>query len=233
MDASTYMLGASMLPSVIGTGQKVSVPGSMARPEDPRKTILDDTGFVQDQFKISNFTDPSQTTATGLLGNLQNRATQTGPSQSAQHLMGASDLEAQAQKDQAVAGNNSSMATQEANMAMKGGLGTGSRERMASTANTGLMNTNNSINQQNSLNKMNTLAGDEQQKLGILQGLPDQYMDMAKFNTGKKQTDINNSIGTSTDLYNSEMGAWAGNQMAIGQAKQFNASQKGMLGGLF
>lgn len=232
MDPTAMVMGASLLPSIIGGG-KVSVPGAMAKPTDPSENILDKNSFVKGPFSLSSQVDPNQTEAQGLLGNLKSIATQEGPTSIAQRMMDANKQEANAQRDMLNANQASQQATQSANLAMKSGLGSGSRERMNnSMANANVM-ANQGINQQASLNNLNTLAQDEERKFGLLQNLPSQYMDMARFDTGKKEFDISNSIGTATNSYNQQMGAYAGNQLARQQAKSYNASNKGLLGGLF
>lgn len=226
------LLGASMLPTLFGGGQ-VSVPSSMAKPTDPSKNILNDQGFVKDQFQLSGYNPQSQQEAMGLLGQLKDRALLQGPSQSAQYLQQANQLETQAQRDQLQNSLASNRATAEMNLATKGGRGTGSRERLANSAMLSGITGNQEINRQSSLNNLNTLANDESQKLGLLSSLPSQYMNMAQFDTGKKQFDISNSIGTATNAYNQQMQAWAGNQLARSQANSYNAANKGLLGGLF
>lgn len=230
------LMAAGMAPSIFGGG-KVKVPGSMAKPTDPSKNILGEDSFVKGPFSLSDQADQNQDQAQGLLGNLKNFATQQGPSSIAQNLLQANDQQTQMQRDDLSNQMSSQRATQEANMAMKGGLGTGSRERMASQGMLGNMQANQQLNAQSSLNNMNTLAQDEDRKFGLLQGLPSQFLQMGQYDQGKKQFDINNSIGTATNSYNQQMGAYAGNQLARQQGQAFNAGNEGLLkkvtGGLF
>ncbi len=218
--------------TIFGSGT-TAVPSSMSKPIDPSTNILNSDGFVTDQFSLSNYSDGNETTAQGLLDGLQSYATSEGPSASAQYQMDANAANTQANKEQAIADSNSATATNQANLSMKGGLGTGTRERMANSAATNLTNTNNSLNQQQNINDLGIMATDEAQKLSTLQSLPSQYLNLSEFNTNKYATDISNSINTSTNAYNQQMNAWAANQSAIAQANAANAANSGLLSGLF
>ena len=232
MSLALALGGIAGAKALLGGGQ-VSVPGSIAAPTDPTSKFVDETGMMKDQFKIGGLTNDALTQGQGLLGNLTNRATAVGPSQSAQYLQGASQLQGDAQRDQLANQNASNRATSEANMAMKGGLGSGSRERMAASGNVANMNANQNINQQQALSNMNILANDESQKLGLLQNLPGQYQSFGNEQMNRQVADTQGGMGLLMDKYGKDNQAYAANQMARQQAQGYNASNKGLLGGLF
>lgn len=226
------LLGVGAAKSLLGGGQ-TSVPGSIARPTDPTSKFVDENGMLRSEFQTGNLSNASLDRGQGLLGNLADRATAQGPSQSAQYLMGASDIQSQAQRDQAQRDQSSQRATAEANLAMKGGLGSGARERLAGQSMTQGLGAGQDINRQNSLNKMNTLAQDEQQKLGLLQGLPGQFQSFGQNQMQRQVGDVQGGMGLLQNKYSADMQAYAANQMARQQAQSANAANKGLLGGLF
>lgn len=229
-------LASALAPTVLGGGQ-VKVPSSIAKPTDPTKNILDDGGFVKDRFSLAGQQNQDADTARGLLGNLTSFANQQGPSSIANSLITANNAETGALRDSLQNQNASQMATASANLATKGGRGSGARERLASNMATNNVNNLNQINQQSSLNNLNTLAQDEDRKFGLLQQLPGQFMNMANRTDANRQFDIGNSLNTSMNTYNQGMQAYGANQLARQQAQSFNAGNKGLLskvtGGLF
>lgn len=222
------MLGASLGDSILGSGNRVAVPSSIAKPTQPN--ILGQDDFVKDQFRLSGYTPDSQNKAYGLLGNLNSMATQVGPTDIAQRLSEKNQLESKNLADQAIANEAQSRATNLESMAMKGGIGSGSRERLAGQGQLNLMNTNQNIANNKSINNMSILADDEQRKFGLLSNLPNQYLQHAQMDVGKKQFDIGNSINTSNNIYSQGMQAWGANQMAIAQANAANKASGGLLG---
>ena len=167
-------IGLGLGNSVFGSGESVKVPGSMSRPTNPANHILDKNSYVKDPFKLEGYQSAHQDTATGLLGDLKGMATSKGPTQYGQALLDANNAEANIQRDQLANQQASQEATALSNMAMKGGRGTGSIERLNNSMAVNNLNQNQAINSQSSLNRLNTLAQDEERKFGLLQGLPDQ-----------------------------------------------------------
>lgn len=229
-------LSSALAPSVLGGGQ-VKVPGSISKPTDPTKNILDNNSFVKGNFALSGQQNADMDTARGLLGNLQGFANQQGPSSIAQSLLSANDAETSSMIDKMQNANASQMATQSANLATKGGMSSGARERLASNMANNNVNNINSINQQSSINNLNTLAQDEERKFGLLKDLPSQYLGLADRVNNNRQFDISNSLGVATNSYNQGMQAYGANQLARQQAQSYNAGNKGLLskvtGGLF
>jgi hypothetical protein len=229
---SMGLLGIGAAKTLYGGGQ-TSVPGSIARPTDPTSKFVDESGMLKEQFRTAGLTNEALTQGQGLLGNLKDRALAQGPSQSAQALMGASDLQAQQAQDQLANQQSSQRATQEANLAMKGGLGSGARERLAGSMATQGVFAGQENNRQNALNKLNIQAQDENQKLGLLRDLPGQYQSFGQNQMARQIGDVQGGMGLLQNKYNADMQGYAANQMARQQAQAFNAGNKGLLGGLF
>lgn len=224
--------GLAGAKALFGGGQ-TSVPGSIARPTDPTSKFVDESGMLREQFRTGGLTNEALTQGQGLLGNLKDRALAQGPSQSAQYLMGASDIQSQQAQDQMQRDTASQRATQEANLAMKGGLGSGARERLAGQTATQNVMAGQDIARQGGLNKLNIQAQDEAQKLGLLQNLPGQYQSFGQNQMARQVGDVQGGMGLLQNKYNADMQAYAANQMARQQAQAYNAGNKGLLGGLF
>ena len=223
-------LGMSLGDSIFGSGSKVSVPASMNKPTDPTKKFIGDDGYMQGKFNLGSYTPEGQTKAMNGLNQLSDMANSASPSPYAQRMLDANQAQTGIQRGQMANQMASGQATQQANMAMKGGLGSGSRERMGSSALQQNMTANQGLNAQSSLNSMNTLAQDEQNKFGLLKNLPSQYMGMANMDIDKRKYDIGNSVQIGQNAYNQQMGAWGANQLARAQAQSANSASKGLLG---
>jgi hypothetical protein len=225
--------GLSLARGLFGSGGRASVPGSMARPTDPTSKFVDDSGMLREQFRTAGLTNKELETGRGLLGNLAQRAQAQGPSQQAEYLMKQQELGSQAQRDALQKNMASQAATQQANLAMKGGLGTGARERMAQSQGLAGMQNLQNIARQGEQGKMGILAQDEAQKLGLLSSLPGQFRGYGQDLMQRQVGDVQGGMGLKMDKYGRDMQAFAANQIARQQAQQFNASNKGILGGLF
>jgi hypothetical protein len=233
MDPMTIMAGASLVPTLFGSGGRVSVPGAMARPTDPTSKFVDDTGMLREQFKTAGLTNEMLESGKGLLGNLKSRAMAEGPSTQAQYLQQANQLGQQAQRDAMSKAQASSQATQQANLAMKGGLGSGARERMAGQYGQQAMMGAQDIARGGAQNNLNILAQDEATKLGLMQQLPGQYQSFGNEQMRRQVGDTQGGASMLMDKYGRDMQAFGANQMARAQAQSQNAASKGLLGGLF
>lgn len=234
MDPLTMgMIGVSAMPTLFGTGGRVSVPGAMARPTDPTSKFVDESGMLREEFRTAGLTNKELEAGKGLLGDLQARATAVGPSEQAQYLQGASKLQAADQRDALAKSQASQMATQQANLAMKGGLGSGAAERLASGMGQQAMMGGQNIARDAAGRNMNILAQDEAQKLGIMQQLPGMYQSYGQEQMGRQVGDRQGGMGLLMDKYGRDMQAFGANQMARAQAEAQNASSGGLLGKLF
>jgi hypothetical protein len=228
--AAGAAIGGSLGDGLLGSGQKVAVPGAMARPTDPVANYLGKDSFVKDQFKLGGFNPESQQKAQAGLDRLSTMSQASGPSPYAQSLINANNLQGVASRGQAANGLASARATAESQLATKGGMGTGSRERLAQLGMQSGMTANQDINRQTGLNNMNVLAQDEDRKFSLAKDLPQQYMQLANADIGKQRFDIQNSIQIGSNSFSEQMKAYAANQAAIGQASSANAASKGLLG---
>lgn len=233
MSLEAGLIAMSAIPTLFGTGQRVKVPGSIARPTDPATKILDDNYYVKDQFKLEGYNPEGYNQAKGNLDTLNTMANKQGPTREAQYLMDANAKNSEMQKANLLSDTASQMASTTSSLAMKSGLGSGARERLNNQMSVNNVNNMNQINSQGSLNNMNILANDEKMKRGLLSDLSGSYMNMANHNLGKKEFDVKNSLGTANRTYDQQMKEYSANQLARSQAQSFNKSNKGVLGGLF
>jgi hypothetical protein len=224
------LVGLSAAKTLFGGGQ-IGVPGAIAQPTRP--DILAENGLLKDQFRLTGNQEQGQTNAQGLISQLTDSAQSDSPSPYARRQLEANDTQRRMQLDRLNNQQASSLATSQANLAMKGGLSSGASERLAQANNTTGLNQRMGINSQSSLNNLNTLAQDENRKLGLTKDLIGLNMDQARFNTGLKQFDIGNALSTQNNFYNQDMQRYGANQLARSQAQAHNAANKGLLGGLF
>lgn len=227
------MAAGALAPTLFGSGGRVSVPGSMARPTDPTSKFVDDSGMLKDQFKTGGLTNEMLESGKGLLGDLRSRAMAEGPSAQAQYLQQANQMGQQAQRDAMAKAQASNQATQSANLAMKGGLGTGSRERMATQYGQQGMAGAQDIARGGAQADLNILAQDESQKLGLMRDLPGMYQSFGNEQMNRQVGDTQGGMGLLMDKYGRDMQAFGANQMARSQAQSQNAASEGLLGGLF
>lgn len=156
-------------------------------------------------------------------------ATAVGPSQSAQYLQEANTRSLNNNLDNAEAGGRGQMAAMSSQLAMRGGLDAGARERMAKNVGMNTMMGKQKMMNDSAGANLEILAKDEAQKQAQLQALPASLLAQAGFQQGNKQFDIQNTLGTVGGKYKEDMSAWA----ALNSAKEQAAAagkDKGMLG---
>lgn len=207
-------------------GNKIDVPASQARPEF---TLGDGKGRLAGDLQLAGWMPESARQSQGVLNDLQSFANTQGPTQQAQYLQEANQNQLNRSLGDAEATGRSQLASANTNMAMRGGLDAGSRERMASSNMLGTM-----MNKQNARSgaadqNLNILANDEAQKMDVMRSLPSQLLGQAGYETGLKQYDIDNTLNVMGNKYNQDMQAWAGNQAAREQTKLANKNS-GLLG---
>lgn len=212
------------LAGMIG-GPDVNVPGSQARPE----FTLSENGRLAKDLTLGNYMPTSATQSQGTLDSLNKFANTQGPSQSAQYQLQGNQRATNNALDNVESQGKSAMASANTNMAMRGGLDAGSRERMNRSNMLGMMSGKQQALNEGHGRELDILANDEQQKLGVLQSLSPQLLNQAQFEAGLKQYDIGNNLNVMGNKYSEDMRAWAGNQSAREQAELANKKQ-GILG---
>jgi hypothetical protein len=207
-------------------GSNVNVPDATARPE---WNLSGPDGKLRSDLMLGGAMPVAAGQSQSVLNKLQDRATMTGPSQSAQYLMDANKRTMEnslGQADQAMQGQ---MANTVSSMAMRGGVDAGSRERLGKG-----FGFENLMNRQRIMNDargadLNILAGDEKEKLGLMQALPANLLAQAGFEQDGKRFDISNTLSAVGGKYSEDMKGWAANQAAREQAQLAN-KKNGLLG---
>lgn len=214
------------IPGAISKANEVPVPAAMARPEWNLSTP---DGKLRPDLLLGNQAPKAMGQSQGALDELLAQAKGVGPTKSAQYLMDANKRNTMNSLDTGNAMMRSGVADASNTLAMRGGSDAGSRARMMKGA-----TFENMLNRQRTLNdsagnNLEILAKDEAQKQQTLQALPASLLAQAGFEQGRKQFDIQNTLGTVGGKYGEDMRAWAANQSAREQAMLAN-KDKGLLG---
>lgn len=204
----------------------VDVPGAMARPE---WSLSGADGKLRPDLLLGSSLPKAAGQSQGVLDTLVGRATAEGPSASAKYLMEANTRNTNNSLDQAEALGKSTAAGVTSNLAMRGGLDSGSRERIGrSTGLETMMNKQRILNDSQGSN-LDILAKDEAGKTQMMQALPASLLAQAGYEQGNRRFDIENTLNTVGGKYNADMQAWGANQAAREQAQLANKN-KGALG---
>jgi hypothetical protein len=205
---------------------KVDVPDATMRPE---WSLSGADGKLRSDLLLGNEMPKSFTQSEDVLGKLVNGATAAGPSASAKYLQEANSRNLNNSLEGADAVGNQTLASATNNMAMRGGMDTGSRERLAKSVGFETMMNKQKIRNDATGSDLDILAKDEAQKMDTLKSLPASLLAQAGFQQGNKQFDISNTLGTIGNKYGQDMSGWAANQAAREQAMLANKNS-GLLG---
>jgi hypothetical protein len=162
------------------------------------------------------------------LDKFRQEATRTGPSAWASLMKSKGDLEAADAQGKLGRQINAQGARAASQLAMRGGVSTGARERIARQGEQNYLDMGQDTRRQNQINQMQVGVNDESnriQQLGMLPGMEAQAanfgLDKAKLWGQGRQFDIENQVkeGQSRnqfnmDRYHENMAGWAGNQQA-------------------
>lgn len=162
------------------------------------------------------------------LDKFRTEALRSGPSLWASLANNNEYAQEAAQKDRAITQARSGARTAEADLASKGGLSSGARERIARSGGRDLLAVGQDVARTGNLNRMQIGMNDEQNRitqLGMLPGMENTaYQDaMQKENTWDtaRKADIDAATqenvrrqGYNTNVYNQQMQAWAANRQA-------------------
>lgn len=167
------------------------------------------------------------------LGRFRSEALRSGPSAWAGMANAQQEAQGQQATDQAAQQAAGQTAQAQGNLAMRGGINSGARERLAASGAAGAMNAAQNIRQQTGNNKMQIGINDEQNRINQLGQLPG--MDIGAHGAGLqdigawgqgRQFDVGNQVGEgdkrnlfNLQNYHEQMGAW-------GAKKQADATQK-------
>lgn len=205
--------------------------GALVKPVNtkPEWSLSGTDGKLRPDLVLGNDTPQAATQSQDVLSRLVNQATSQGPSQQAQYLQQANTRSMQNNLGNADALARSSVSNMTGQMAMRGGIDAGARERLGRSAGIeAMMNKQKIMNDASGAN-MDLLAKDEAQKTQMLQALPASLLAQAGFSQGNKRFDIENTLNTVGGKYNADMSAWAAAQSASEQAKAAKKNS-GLLG---
>jgi hypothetical protein len=205
---------------------KINVPGSMARPE---WSLSGQDGKLRPDLLLGNQMPQAAGQSQQMLDQLVSRATSQGPTQQAKYLQDANQRNMQNSMAQAEEAGRGQLASMTGQLAMRGGLDSGARERLGSQAGFQTLMNKQRIANDASGRDLDILAQDEAQKTGMMQALPQSLLAQAGFERGGKQFDIANTLATVGGKYEVDMNEWGANQAAREQAKLANKN-RGLLG---
>lgn len=163
-------------------------------------------------------------------------ALRNGPSNWANLASTQQDMQGLDQKNKAVQVNNAATAGAQDQLAMRGGLTSGARERTVEAGANNLTGSEQGIERQTGLNKLQIGMNDEQNRMSELGQLPGMESSRAGQWEGVRSTDNQNMMTENQaknaydqNNYNQQMTAWAAGQQASATAN--SGSGKGGGGG--
>lgn len=158
------------------------------------------TGLLRGTYKLTKGNDIGLNVNTSALEELRNRGLSKGPSSYANILTEKQGLEEQDAISKAVrnaVGSNSSAFSE---MARRGGLSSGARERLALSGERAATEGKQGVLRQGMQDRLGITAADEDRKLGILQNLPGMELGLGQ---AKSNLDLaNRQYGTDVDRMN-------------------------------
>lgn len=219
-------------------GSPMAVPGRPDRPEFGSLQSGGQTSLLGGDLKLG---DPRDVTAgtvkagkstydvakLGTAGNaLVDRATATGPSAwltMQQEKLGQDQTNALNTATQSAAGAGANARTQ---LAMRGGLSGGARERLASAGARDLNQSQNAIANQGANLRTQLGIADETQKMGLLGQAAGMETGLSQFNAGNKmqnsQFNVGNDLGAQKFNVGTDLGAQQFNVQGDTNAAQYN-----------
>lgn len=227
-------------PSVLKSisNPRASSQGS-SRPEMAAfRSLLNEGGGLGDQYKVA----PGSVTAGQLdtqkfnldqdvMNAMKGRALSTGESPWMKMQMEKQGLMKQDSLDEAMRQNAGAQAAAQSQLAMRGGLGGGARERIATSGMSDLNATRQGIARQGLHNATNLGIADDQQKVEMMKFLPQMELqqkafgaDLEKFNIGNKLDSDKFNVSANFDADKFNMGNTFGQ---FDKENQFNAFKYG------
>lgn len=211
--------GSKVGGAVTGQGSRIDVPDATGR---PGWVLSDPQGKLRSDLMLNGEMPKAAGQSQDVLNTMIARSTAAGPSDQAKYLQDANQRTMMNSLDNANATSASGQAGAIRNMAMRGGVDAGSRERLGRS-----FGAENLMNRQRIMNDargadLNILAQDEQNKTAMMSALPGQLLAQAGFEQDGRRFDIANTLQTVGGKYGEDMRGWAANQAAREQAKLAN-----------
>lgn len=175
--------------------QGLNPDGSPIRPEF--YSLLDpETGRLLQEYVLENGQiDPEK------LADYQafrKEATRTGPSEWAKLMQAQQAIAKDSAMDEAARQAGSSQALAQSQLAMRGGLSSGARERVARDAANNLLGKRQEIGRGMNASNLQMLTEDEKNRMGLFERLPGMEVGIQEFNIGQKskqdQYNISNAL---------------------------------------
>ena len=213
-------LAGNKLGGMLAGGNKVDAGG----PGGPRPewNLSGADGKLREDLRLNGQMPGAANQSQNVLNTMISRANAVGPTEQAKYLQDANQRGMMNSLGQADATSASGQAKAISNMAMRGGVDSGNRERMAkSFGMDNMMNKQRIMNDANGAN-LNILAQDEAQKTQMMSALPSQLLGQAGFEQDGKRFDISNTLNTVGTKYGKDMEAWAAMNSAKEQAALAN-----------
>lgn len=130
-------------------------------------------------------------------------------------------VQAANQREKGVSANNAATAQAEDDLAARGGLSSGARERATTDGSKNYLAMSQDIARQENLNHMQIGMNDEQNRIQELSTVPGMEQSQAQMWEGARQQDINNTTAENErrnqynqNLYNQQMTTWRANRQA-------------------
>ena len=206
---------------------------TMAQGGTPGQLMLDSSGRPIPPEYISSYDKNKQSLSLAnndFLNQLNAEAMRKGPSKTANLMNLESDRQGLLARDNnaQTAGGNAAKARSD--LAARGGLSSGARERVEQNANNDVLNLNQRTNQQVQANRAQIGINDEQNRLSQLQAAGQMKNQQNQFDIGNEINEGNQRNAYNQNLYNQNMQAYGANQTANAQLQ---AAQPGFLGQIF
>lgn len=204
--------------------------GLPKRPEF--QSILDEeTGKLQEQFQIGEFDPVARDTRA--LDRITEEGLAEGPSRAAQRQLDFLDTQQAQQFDQAQRGQRAGQVSAFDALARQGGLGGGSRERLARQAQRQGILGRQGLRAQGALQRQKVLADDEAAKRGLLQQAEAGAVRQTQlgqtdrqFEAQRRQFDIEQSLGEFQKKRQAELDAFSEERRGIAAEKQAEAQRR-------
>lgn len=158
--------------------------------------------------------DATQVGMSPAMAKYASEAMRTGPTQGTELALKQNQENANLDRAQAMKGASGLAANAESNLAMKGGMGAGARERIGKYASDVGMSGMNSVDQNAGQNRTNLLVNDEASRLANLNTAGMEGTGLAQQNLQNKQAEFNRRNAYNLNLYDNQMAAWGAGKTA-------------------
>lgn len=204
---------------VLGTSQVAFDPNA-PQPNIPNYVV----GYDPSTMSLSDYL-AGKYDSSGLKA-FQSEALRKGPSAWANLATQDQAVQAGAARENAAGQTNSQTSQAMDDLASRGGLSSGARERATTEGAKNYLSMSQDLGRQENLNKLQIGMNDQQNKIQELSALPGMQQQQAQMYTSAKQADIASTVAENANrnnynqsTYGTQMAGWAANQQANATAK--------------